>query len=304
MKLRSIKYLTVEGLKNMWVNRLMSIASIAVLIACMLLMGAAIIFSLNVDKALGVLRDQSIVMVYMQDGRSEVENKATANTIRDLDNVKEATFVPQAEGLESLLDTFGEDAESLFTFVEGENPLPDAVQVKLDDLNRFDATVSAIQKVEGVDSVNSMRETAMRVNSISRLINIAGFWIIGLLIITALVIISNTIRITMNSRKLEISIMKAVGATNNFIRFPFVVEGVVLGVSAAGITMVIIYFVYKAVLGAIQESMMTQGAVPFTSFMWPLLGIFLLLGVLAGAIGSLISLGKYLRKEGSEFRAY
>ena len=304
MKLRSIKYLTVEGLKNMWVNRLMSIASIAVLIACMLLMGAAIIFSLNVDKALGVLRDQSIVMVYMQDGRSEVENKATANTIRDLDNVKEATFVPQAEGLESLLDTFGEDAESLFTFVEGENPLPDAVQVKLDDLNRFDATVSAIQKVEGVDSVNSMRETAMRVNSISRLINIAGFWIIGLLIITALVIISYTIRITMNSRKLEISIMKAVGATNNFIRFPFVVEGVVLGVSAAGITMVIIYFVYKAVLGAIQESMMTQGAVPFTSFMWPLLGIFLLLGVLAGAIGSLISLGKYLRKEGSEFRAY
>ena len=304
MKLRSIKYLTVEGLKNMWVNRLMSIASIAVLIACMLLMGAAIIFTLNVDKALGVLRDQSIVMVYMQDGRSEVENKATANTIRDLDNVKEATFVPQAEGLESLLDTFGEDAESLFTFVEGENPLPDAVQVKLDDLNRFDATVSAIQKVEGVDSVNSMRETAMRVNSISRLINIAGFWIIGLLIITALVIISNTIRITMNSRKLEISIMKAVGATNNFIRFPFVVEGVVLGVAAAGITMVIIYFVYKAVLGAIQESMMTQGAVPFTSFMWPLLGIFLLLGVLAGAIGSLISLGKYLRKEGSEFRAY
>ena len=304
MKLRSIKYLTVEGLKNMWVTRFMSIASIAVLIACMLLMGAAIIFSLNVDKALGVLRDQSIVMVYMQDGRSEVENKATANTIRDLDNVKEATFVPQAEGLESLLDTFGEDAESLFTFVEGENPLPDAVQVKLDDLNRFDATVSAIQKVEGVDSVNSMRETAMRVNSISRLINIAGFWIIGLLIITALVIISNTIRITMNSRKLEISIMKAVGATNNFIRFPFVVEGVVLGVAAAGITMVIIYFVYKAVLGAIQESMMTQGAVPFTSFMWPLLGIFLLLGVLAGAIGSLISLGKYLRKEGSEFRAY
>ncbi len=304
MKLRSIKYLTVEGLKNMWVNRLMSIASIAVLIACMLLMGAAIIFSLNVDKALGILRDQSIVMVYMQDGRSEVENKATANTIRDLDNVKEATFVPQAEGLESLLDTFGEDAESLFTFVEGENPLPDAVQVKLDDLNRFDATVSAIQKVEGVDSVNSMRETAMRVNSISRLINIAGFWIIGLLIITALVIISNTIRITMNSRKLEISIMKAVGATNNFIRFPFVVEGVVLGVAAAGITMVIIYFVYKAVLGAVQESMMTQGAVPFTSFMWPLLGIFLLLGVLAGAIGSLISLGKYLRKEGSEFRAY
>ena len=233
-----------------------------------------------------------------------MENKATANTIRDLDNVKEATFVPQAEGLESLLDTFGEDAESLFTFVEGENPLPDAVQVKLDDLNRFDATVSAIQKVEGVDSVNSMRETAMRVNSISRLINIAGFWIIGLLIITALVIISNTIRITMNSRKLEISIMKAVGATNNFIRFPFVVEGVVLGVAAAGITMDIIYFVYKAVLGAIQESMMTQGAVPFTSFMWPLLGIFLLLGVLAGAIGSLISLGKYLRKEGSEFRAY
>ena len=304
MKLRSIKYLTVEGLKNMWVNRLMSIASIAVLIACMLLMGAAIIFSLNVDKALGVLRDQSIVMVYMQDGRSEVENKATANTIRDLDNVKEATFVPQAEGLESLLDTFGEDAESLFTFVEGENPLPDAVQVKLDDLNRFDATVSAIQKVEGVDSVNSMRETAMRVNSISRLINIAGFWIIGLLAITALVIISNTIRITMNSRKLEISIMKAVGATNNFIRFPFVVVGVVLGVAAAGITMVIIYFVYKAVLGAVQESMMTQGAVPFTSFMWPLLGIFLLLGVLAGAIGSLISLGKYLRKEGSEFRAY
>lgn len=302
MKVRSFRYLTVEGLKNIWVNRLMSIASIGVLVACMLMMGVAIILALNADKALGQLEEQNVVMAYFSDDLSEDEARAACDQISKIDNVASAEFISRAEGLQRQMETMDDDQKEYFQWLEDDNPLPDSAKVTLNDLSQFDSTVERIKNTSGVDHINEQRELAMKISSIKHALTIAGGGVIALLLLIALVIVANTVRVTMYSRKLEISIMKAVGATNSFIRLPFVVEGVVLGLLSAGLTTGIIYLVYKAAMG-IMETALNIKAIPFSQFVWPLFGIFAAMGILTGLVSSIFMISKYLRKEGSEFRA-
>ena len=302
MKMRSFRYLTVEGLKNIWVNRLMSIASIGVLVACMLMMGVAIILTLNVDKALGQLEEQNVVMAYFDDTLSEEEARASCDQLAGLDNVASAEFIPKAEGLQRQMETMDEAQREYFQWLEEDNPLPDSAKVTLSDLSQFDSTVERIKNTPGVDHINEQRDLAMKISSIKQALTLAGGGVIALLLLIALVIVANTVRVTMYSRKLEISIMKAVGATNSFIRLPFVVEGVVLGILSAGLTTGIIYLVYKAAMGVMETALNIQ-AIPFHQFVWPLLGIFVAMGILTGLVSSIFMISKYLRKEGSEFRA-
>ena len=132
---------------------------------------------------------------------------------------------------------------------------------------------------------------------------IAGVWIIAILMVIALVIVSNTIRVTMYNRKLEISIMKAVGATDTFVRIPFVVEGIVIGIISALLAEGILYFCYRVATETIIKTLNTTDIVQYGDMAWILLAIFIGIGLFAGIIGSVIMISKYLRKEGSEFAA-
>ncbi len=372
MKTRSIRYLTGEGVKSIWVNRLMSVASVGVLVACMLLIGVAIALTVNVDKALGNLEQQNVVMVYFQDaaaaeydtpasqaatsdsssgssssssgssssssssssskssssgsssasssskttsGSSEEEEtldpsilsqeecRALCDVIAGMNNVASVEFIPSEEGLQRMLDTMDPTQAQYFSWLEEDNPLSNAAKVTMTDLSQFDATVSAIEAIDGVENVYHQRDLAIKITSIKNGITVAGFWIIALLMVISLVIVSNTIRVTMYNRKLEISIMKAVGATNAFIRFPFVVEGIAIGLISACLTTGILYFVYNAVVGSMMTALGLTSAVAFRSFVWKVFGLFCGIGVFAGLFSSFFTISKYLRKEGSEFKA-
>ena len=310
MKLRSFRYLVGEGFKNIWLNRLMSLASVGVLVACMLIMGVAIVLSENVNKAMGHLADQSVVMVYFEKELTDKECKDAFEKVKDLRNVKAegSEYITADEGLESvIIDTFGENytKEQAAVFErlrEKGNPLSNGARIQLKDLGKFDKTVEEIEQIAGVSSTNSHRDLAKRINNISIIVRNGCLWIIGLLLIIAFVIVSNTIRITRFSRKLEISIMKAVGATNRFIRFPFMVEGVLLGVIASIFTTGLLYVVYHFAGGTIQSTL-EMSPIPFRELVLKLLGIFAVIGVVLGLICSAFTITKYLRKEGSEFRA-
>ncbi|MDR1891838.1 MAG: permease-like cell division protein FtsX [Oscillospiraceae bacterium] len=304
MKPQSMSYLTGEGLKNVWVNRMMSLASVGVLIACMLLIGVAVAFSLNVDKSLGTLQEQNVVMVYFEDGREETANLQSIDEIQHMDNIKDAVYIPKEEGLRAQLEQLGTEYEAIFSWLEEENPLPDGAMVTLSDLSEYDATYNALQALPGIKNVNGSRDVAMMVTTVSRIIGLAGFWIILLLMLIALVIIANTIRITIHNRRLEISIMKAVGATNWFIRIPFIVEGMALGVISGVLTTGLLYLVYSFATQSVNKYYPGQlELVPFRSFYLNLFGIFIAIGLFAGVAGSLVSLGKYLKREGSAFGA-
>ncbi len=338
MKARSIKYLTGEGLKNVWVNRLMSIASIGVLVACMVLIGISVLISLNAQKAMEGLEQQNVVMVYFNDRNSvlygtsdaasqpaenaqtdefgiaydsytvhnDEEAQAVCDEIAKIDNIASVTYVTSEEGLNNLKESFLEGQEEYFTFLDDEygNPLSCGAKVILKDLSRFDETLDAINKVTGVDTIQSQSDLAEKITSIKQGVTVAGFWIISILLIISLVIVSNTIRVTMYNRKLEISIMKAVGATDAFVRLPFVVEGVVLGIVSAILSEIMVYFCYRVILETLGSVLGTTSVVAFSSVALQIFGIFVVIGVVAGVLGSVIIISKYLRHEGSEFRAY
>lgn len=356
MKLRSVRYLTKEGFKNAWVNRLMTLASIGVLVACMVIIGLAVLISENVNMAVGNLEKQNVVMAYMKDynwalylkadkqetdsqttsskettseetssdeeSKEETE-KADENGIKESDyiihnekeakklcekiekipNVASVTFVSSKEGLESTTKSLLKGQEEFFNFLDDENPMSCAAKITMTDMELFDETIKEIGKLEGIDNIQSQKDLAKTISAIKNGIVVAGFWIIGILMIISLVIVSNTIRVTMYNRKLEISIMKAVGATDAFVRIPFVVEGMIIGIVSALIAEGLLYFCYRVATETIVTTLRTQDIIKFGDMAWILLALFVGIGVLAGVIGSIIIISKYLRREGSEFAA-
>lgn len=339
MKLSSVKYLTKEGVKNVWVNRLMSLASIGVLVACMVIIGLAVLISENVNLAVGNLEKQNVVMAYMKDYNwalyseketgetasqdtqqaeqpdqngikqsdyvihNEQEAMALCEEIEKIPNVASVTFVSSEEGLETVKGSMLEGQEEYFSFLNEENPMSCAAKITMTDMSLFDQTVNKIKELEGIDAIQSQSDLAETIAAIKNGIGVAGFWIIGILMLISLVIVSNTIRVTMYNRKLEISIMKAVGATDAFVRIPFVVEGMLIGVISALIAEGLLYFCYRVATETIVSTLRTEDIVKFGDMAWILLGIFVGIGILAGIIGSLFMISKYLRREGSEFAA-
>lgn len=304
MKIRSFNYLLGEGFKNVWSHRLMSMASAGVLMACMLMIGIVWAISLNISNSVDLIEDQNVVMAFFKDELTREEALNATQKIGKLDNIKSCEFISKEEGLLRSQQKMGDEYIPLFQWVGDENPLPDGCQITVDDLDRFDQTLLAIRTIDGVETIRQQREVVSKLSAIRSIINIVGVWVIGLLLIIALVIVSNTIKITMYTRKLEINIMKAVGATDRFIRLPFVIEGMLLGVIAGITSTGILYLLYKLAERTFSTSFGTLTAfVPFTSFMLPLLGGFVLIGAFIGSLGSVISIGKYLKHEGSEFNA-
>lgn len=362
MKMGSVKYLVGEGVKNTWVNRLMSLASVGVLVACMVIIGLAILISENVNKAVGNLEQQNVVMAYMKDYswalygdkdvssdtssnsssaaassdsttssatsgtestsgdekadengvkqsdyvvHSEEEAKALCDEIAKLDNVASVTYVSPEEGLESVKKSMLEGQESYFSFLDEKNgnPMSGAAKIQMKDMSRFEETVEQIKKFDGISDIQSQSDLAEKITAIKKGIGIAGFWIIAILMVIALVIVSNTIRVTMYNRKLEISIMKAVGATDSFVRIPFVVEGMLIGVVSALIAEGLLYFCYRVATETIIGTLGTSDIVHYSDVAGWLLLVFIGIGIFAGVLGSVIMISKYLRHEGSEFAA-
>jgi cell division transport system permease protein len=199
-----------------------------------------------------------------------------------------------------------EDAQKeFFTEISTDIPLPDAYKVTVEDLTMFSTTVNEIKQLDNIDVVRENTDLAKKLDTISHGITIIAIIIIAVLFAISLFIISNTIKLTVYSRRLEISIMKSVGATNSFVRLPFVVEGVILGVISGGVSLGVVWGIYELAINEFSDLFASVGITPlaFTNYALYMLGAFLLIGIVSGVGGSLITMRKYLNKEGSEISA-
>ena len=299
MKGSSLGYLTREGFRNVWVNKMMSIASVAVLMACLLIIGVGAMAYFNINSLLDIVEAQNIVMVYVSDEADDVKTSELRLSLENMDNIASCEFVPKEDAFQHQVELMGGDS-ALFEGVET-SPLPDAFKVTVKDLSRFKETVSEIEKLDGVYNVRENSDLATKLVTVRRAVTIVSAGLVSMLFLVALFIISNTIRITMFSRKLEINIMKAVGATNSFIRWPFMIEGVLLGIISAGVSVLLLWGLYELVIYAFSSviTMLGFSFVPFLSYIWYIFGAFLAIGIITGSFGSMVSMNRYLKEERS-----
>lgn len=295
----SLGYLTKEGFRNLHANRHMSIASVAVLLACMFMIGSAFMILVNVDSIMKSVESENVVMVYLDLDTTPEQVEEVRAQINANPNVVRCVYKDKQTAFNEALADLGTDA----TYFDGvENPLPDLFEVSVGDMTKFSVTVSELQSINHVDLVRDNKDIANMLIRIRSLVTYVSIAIISVLLIISLFIIANTIRITMFSRRLEINIMKSVGATNWFIRWPFVVEGMLLGLISAAISLGAVWGVYRLIEPKVGEIVSVVSKdftmVPFTQYVLYIAAAFVIIGLVSGGIGSLISIQKYLKERG------
>lgn len=300
MGLHSIGYLFREGLKSLWKNRTMSIASIAVLISCLLMTGVAIALSLNLSATMELVEGNNTITVFLKDDLPSLTAVKVGEELRQIDNIAECSFVPKDEGLVDMMNTLGGNS-TLFNGLQGDdNPLPDAYEISMSDLSRYDETITAVESVEGVESVTNYRHIANLLSNLDRLVRYCSLAIVLILGVVSLFIISNTVKVTMFSRRMEINIMKSVGATNGFVRIPFLVEGMIIGALSGAISATILYFAYDKAVEVVYSIVTFLRVVDIDPYVGWLYLAYIVVGMLFGMLGGVISIGRYLKKEGED----
>lgn len=299
MKWSSFQYLTKQGLHNLRANRLMSLASIGVLTACLLLTGIAGLFSANVNSLVEYLGDQNETVVYLDQGLSDEELASVDQTLRSMPGLAAVTYVSQEEVLETYKGYMSEYAD-LFNDFEEDNPFHANYRVVLEDLNQLDEMIAQLEQIDGVYSVSAPTQLSSVFLTIQRAVTYAGWALVAVLALVSVVVISNTIRLTVFARRKEINIMKYVGATNGFIRWPFFVEGTSVGLISGLLAAGLVIGAYALVVNKVGAMSGFWGPILGSCLLsvgqvWPIvLGAFLIFGVIIGSIGTATSIRKYL----------
>ncbi len=299
MKFNSSGYLVKEGFKNIWNNRMMSFASLIVLVSCLVITGAAILISVNVTTLISGIGDDNQINVFLDYEMSDIDSIKLGAAIKKINNVDECTYYPKDEAIKEYKTRLG----NLYDSLQGEkNPLGNAYKVCLKDLSDYKQTIQEIEAIEGVYTVSDRGDIARTLTKLNYFVAIVGFWVVLILGVVTLFIISNTIKMTMYSRRFEISIMKSVGATNTFIRIPFIVEAMTIGLAAGFIASAFLIAAYNPVIETAGKmiTLIRTSTIPLSSIWLNIVLGFSGAGILIGASGGYISISKYLRREGGE----
>lgn len=291
MRFNTFRFLVKEGVRSLRQNLFMSAASILVLVSCLLITGCAYLVYENVEHAFDWAYQQNVVVAYAKADVTDERATSMKTELEALDNVAQVEYISKEALLERYKDEFGELLEDL----EADNPLQDAFVISFDDLSVFDKTVSSLKAVEGIDKVDYDQALSQTLVKVRRVVLTVGVWVIALLLIVSLFIIANTIKLTVYSRRREISIMRSVGATPWFVRFPFMVEGIILGSAAGVVSYGLLFGIYEVIRQNFTFSSSLE-LIPFVAVWWQLLLGFLVGGMITGVLGSTVSIGRYLKE--------
>lgn len=299
MRFSSFIYLVGQGLHSMKANRLMTFASMGVLTVCMILVGTAFLFGVNIDAVVQYMGSQNESYVSVSDDATEEQINALGDQIGAVNGVSSVVFISREEALQQY-DTMLSSYTDLYAALAEDNPLPQMFCVSVNDVAQMQRIVDEISTFEFVDGVDAAIDTANTFLSLQRIVNYICIGLVGVLALVSIVVISNTIRITVFARRKEIAIMKLVGATNGFIRFPFFVEGTTSGLLAAAISSGIVCGAYYALYRWYLEhptnlTQMFGGTLVPLQQVWYFVVIgFVAFGFVLCGIGTATSIRKYL----------
>ena len=293
MRLNNIGYLLKEGFKGIFLHGFMSFAAVCVTVACLVIVGSFSILAYNLDVMVEDLNQTSEILVYVDSDLSDVEARSIGTKINLLDNVLQATFISREEALEDFIADH--DGDSAFSGVQASD-LRHRYVVSLEDNLKMKQTDEQLKQLPGVAKTNAAYELAEGFTTLQSVLHVVSYAVIAVLLVVSLLIISNTVKLAMYDRKDEIAIMKMVGATNGFIRLPFVVEGFTLGMIGAAIAFALEWVMYDALVLKIEQvdTLRLFSFVPFDELLVPMVIIFAAAGLFVGIVGSWTSIRKFM----------
>ncbi|MBP1744141.1 MAG: transporter permease [Firmicutes bacterium] len=275
-------------------NITVSSASIATVAATLFILGIFMLTLLNVNQGIVSVESQVEVKIFLKDDITTAQKKELETKVKAVAGVTAVTYESKEQALANFKEQLGDQNQSLVEGLEKDNPMPSSYIVKVNEPNTITAVVQAVKDKAYILSIKDGREIVNKIISITNTIKWVGSAIFLILIGVSLFLIGNTIKIIVYSRRREIGIMKYIGATDWFIRWPFIIEGVVLGVVGALIADGILFYAYKVVFAKVTTGLLMMQLVPVSYVYTYILGLFVLAGALIGAIGSAISIRKFL----------
>lgn len=296
MKFRLFKNIIKQGFVGMWRNRMMSLASIGSVMSVLIILGIVLVIVLNINNLTSMTKEQfDEIQVYLEDDINEEQIEKIGEKLRELDGVLAVIYQSKEQALEVLKKEWGSEAYLL----EGleKNPLPNSYIIQLKDIKYTDDVVNHINGLTGIEDIKYYKDIVEKMMTISNFIRIGGLVVISTLIFVSIFIISNTIKLTVAARRREINIMKYIGATNGYIRGPFILEGIFLGAIGSLLAILVVYYSYKYLSLVINEKLyvlFTVYIIPYYEILDDIMIMFTAIGVGIGILGSIVSLRKFL----------
>lgn len=293
MKLNNLGYLLKEGFRGIFLHGFMSFAAVCVTVACLVIVGSFSALAYNLDLMVEELNQTSEILVYIDSDLSDAEARSIGTKINLLDNVLQSTFVSREEALEDFVADH--DNDSAFSGVQASD-LRHRYVVSLEDNTKMKQTDEQLKQLPGVVKTSAAYELAEGFSTIQDVLHIVSLALIAVLLVISLLIISNTVKLAMYDRKDEIAIMKMVGATNGFIRLPFIVEGFTLGMIGAALAFGIEWAGYDALVQRIAavDALQLFNFVDFQELLIPMVAVFGAAGMFVGIVGSWTSIRKFM----------
>lgn len=292
--MRRFGYYWKEGFRNIFKHGFMSIAAVLIMIACLLLTGTVTLIAYNIDQSIETLQQSNEIVVFIDEDLTTREAKALGSEFERIDNIATIEFEDRDVALEKYREELGEDAVILENYNSANNPLRNSFIFTLKDPTLAEQTIEEISAVDGTDYIRADEDVISRLIQVQRVFNIVALAMVVGLAVISIFIIANTVKLAMFARREEISIQKMVGATNWFIRWPFVIEGMVLGLLAGGLAFLAEWGLYSELTNIASGVIPYFHILPFDNLRLLVLGVYLGAGVLFGIGGSVTSIRKFM----------
>lgn len=296
MKHNRFGYLIGEGFKSIFTHGFMSFACILVIVACLLIMGSFAMLALNIDYNIDQLEQDSEILAFVDEDLSLADAESIGIRLEAIENIKSVEFVTREQALENWVSQYSEEEQDMFSDLTP-SVFRNRYRIYLEDISRMGETKREIESVSGIAECSASLELSQGFITVRNIVSVISMILIVILFIVSIFIMQNTIKLATFSRREEIGIMKMVGASNFFIRCPFVVEGLVLGLVGGAIAFLLQWGIYDLVAGKIMTSSLASLLImlPFSTLMYPLLIVFLAIGLVVGTFGSNIAIRNYLK---------
>ena len=299
MRTSNVTYLVKKGISSIWKNFLMSFASFCILMVSLLLVSCAVLLMMNVNKIMSNIEDTNEITIYLKEDISDKQVEHIKSVLEKNQDITDVKYYSKEQALDDFRDNMAEYSE-LLDYLD-KNPMPETFLVRVKDLSKIRHVVNAVNDIEGVEQTKAPYDFASVLVQIRNTFTLIGGAVLVALVVVSIVIVSNSIRTSVFARRNEISIMRYVGATSGFIKAPFFVEGMFIGILAGAAAWGLTWLIYDSVFALFSADLTVwqmfgfYGLTPFEDIMWYVLAVNCAAGALLGAVGPVFSTGKYLK---------